>query len=286
MSDLEPSTMSEGSCSTAHKPFVEPFFRAECSIDDARATLIDAFLMTHYMHTNFPSVLQDTLSPRDIKFRRTASQETVCVLVDLDEHEDPCNPDARPSLYGNIPFNAYDSMLAPRPGSKESADWDEDRDTLYSKFDAVNSAAPYKNYRHIFEAMFYILLWCISDDVPGQTRAWMERNRHNPRNPLIPLLKRQKEREAFMWDPTEVFAEIKPEFAPLVEAWLRPLWQLVSEAHFACRTLTGETRREKLESILTFDRIVEILRHGADGAFDLRIASLIPVPGDDSDLDD
>jgi len=234
--------------------------------------------MTHYIHTNFPSVLNDTLSLRDLRFHRTPFQETVCVLVDLDGNEHPSNPDGRPSPHGTIPFNAYDSMLAPRPG--QSYDWDYDRPSFYSPHDGVNTAAPYKSYRHIFEALFYILLWCVSNAVPNQILGWMERG-HAQSHSLLRLLKHPKEREAFMWDATEVFAKVEPKFAPLIEAWLRPLWLLVSEAHFACRRLTEEEREEKLESMLTFNRAVEILR--ADGGFDLRIATLIPVPGEDSD---
>jgi hypothetical protein len=95
------------------------------------------------------------------------------------------------------------------------------------------------------------------------------------------MLKHPIARTTFMWDATAAFAEVQPEFAPLVEAWLRPLWSLVSDAHFACRCLTGEEKMEKLDRMLTLHRVVEILRAG--GGFDLRIATLIPVPGEDSD---
>ncbi|KAF7353719.1 hypothetical protein MVEN_01057100 [Mycena venus] len=269
----------EGSCSTTHKPFVEPLFPpSQLSVDDIRAVFIDAFLMTHYMHTKFPSVLQDTLSLRDLRFHRTASQETFCVIVDLDGNEHPSNPDGCPSTHGTIPFNAYDLILAPRPGSKPE-EWDYNRPSLYTSCDDVNTAAPYKSYRHILEALFYMLLWCVSNEVPKQTLGWMERGHHSS-HPLLSVLKHPKEREAFMWDASETFVQVQPEFATLIEAWLRPMWVLVSEAHFACRGRTGEERAEKLESMLAFNRIVKILR--GDGGFDLRIATSIPVPREDS----
>ncbi|KAJ7349028.1 hypothetical protein DFH08DRAFT_133966 [Mycena albidolilacea] len=246
----------DGSSSTGHKPFVEPLFPpAQISIEDVRAVFIDAFLMTHYLHTNHPSVLPDTLSPRNIRFHRAASQEAVCVIVDLDSHAHPSNPDARPSTHGTLPFNAYDLMPSLETPTKS------------------NSAAPYKRYRHILEALYYIFLWAVSSPV----QQWIDRGP----DALLRVLKHRIARTTFMWDATAAFAEVQPEFAPLVGAWLRPLWRLVSDAHFACRCLTGEEKMEKLDSMLTLDRVVEILRAG--GGFDLRIATLIPVPGEDSD---
>ncbi|KAJ7243415.1 hypothetical protein B0H12DRAFT_1325838 [Mycena haematopus] len=260
---------TDAPCSMTPKPFAEPLFRSQSSIDDVCAVIIDAFFTTHYMHTNFPSVLQDTLSPRDIKFRRTESQQTVCVLVDLDGHEHLSNPGGRPSPHGTVPFNAYDKML---DLLSRSTDCSEPND-------AVNSAAPYPRYRHVLEGLFYILLWCISVETPKQTRAWI---RGYGCRPLLLVMKHRKEREAFMWDPSQIFATIRPECAPLVQVWLRPLWLLLSEAHFACRSMTGEERAERLDSMLTFDRVVNILR-AYGGVSDLRIATLVPLPGCHSD---
>lgn len=227
------------------------------------------------MHINYPSVLPDTLSPRDIKFHRTASQEAVCVIVDLDSHAHPSNPDARPSTHGTVPFNAYDLMPGLETPTKSDGSY-----SLYSLDEKVNSAAPYKRYRHILEALYYIFLWAVSSPVQQQIMGWIDRGPAG-RYALLRMLKHPTTRTAFMWDATAAFAEVQPEFAPLVEAWLRPLWRLVSDAHFACRCLTGEEKMEKLDRMLTLHRVVEILRAG--GGFDLRIATLIPVPGGDSD---
>jgi hypothetical protein len=224
------------------------------------------------MHKNFPWVLNDTLSLGNIRFHRTPFQNTLGVLVDLDGLE------TEPSSHGTIPFNAYDLMLAPRSGISD--DWDYNRPSLHSPLEEVNAAAQYESYRHILEALFYILLWCVSN-VPDQTLGWME-NGHVLRHELLGLLKHPKERETFMWDASDVFAKIDANFEPLIEAWLRPLWLLVSEAHFACRRLPEEERNAKLEVMLTLNQVVKILR--ADGDFfDLRIAASIPVPGGDSD---
>ncbi|KAJ6500632.1 hypothetical protein C8R45DRAFT_1210375 [Mycena sanguinolenta] len=253
-----------------YKPFAEPLLFSQPSIDDVRAVIIDAFLTTHYLHTHFPSVLQDTFSPRDIKFRRTASQRTVCVLVDLDGHEHLSNPDGRPSPHGTIPFNAYDAMV-PRPWS--APDYSQ---SLYSEDDAVNSADPYTSYSRLLEALFYIVLWSISNKIPQQTKSWMRSGYYNTMDPLLLVLKHRKEREAFMWNPLSIFAAVRPEFAPLIDVWVGPLLTLVSQAHWTCRGMKGEERKEILESMLTFDKVLKILR--APGGFDLRIARLVPLP--------
>ncbi|KAJ6606368.1 hypothetical protein DFH09DRAFT_7056 [Mycena vulgaris] len=269
--DVDPSPSK-----TTQQPFAEPLFKpSQYSEEDVRAVFIEAILMTHYVHTNFPDVLNDTLSLRDIRFHRTASQDTVCVLVDLDGVEHPSNPGGRPSTHGIIPFNAYDQMLAPRVKSES---YYSDRPSLYTPSDEVNTAAPYRTYRHTLEALFYILLWCVLD-VPNQTMGWMERG-HVSLQKLLHIVKHPKERESFMWDATEIFARVGAEFAPLVEAWLRPLWVLVSEGHFVCRFMREEERSERLDGLLTFSKVVAILR--GEGDLNLRIAALIPVPADDS----
>lgn len=232
------------------------------------------------MHENFPDLLNDTLSLSNIMFHRTASQEAVCILVDLDGIEHPSNPEGRPSPHGTIPFNAYDRMLVKR-GKTSPDSWDYKRASLYTPNDEVNTASPYRRYRHIFEALFYILLWCISG-VPDQTLGWMERG-HVRRDEFLCLLKHPKERESFMWDATEIFARIGTQFEPLIEAWLKPLWMLVSEAHFTCRNMPEEDRCDRLDGLLTLNKVVEIIR--GEGDHDLRIAALIPLPsGEDSDM--
>ncbi|KAJ7778623.1 hypothetical protein DFH07DRAFT_1056052 [Mycena maculata] len=283
MSQPEPE-LSDSATSTSMKSrqvFVEPLFDpSSYTIKDVRAVFTDMILMTHYVHSNFPDLLNDTLSLSNIRFDRRASGETVGVLVDLDGVEHPSNPLGHPSTHGTIPFTAYDLLVQRRKKSESS--WNDERSSLHTAKEVVNAAAPYDRYCHILEALFYILLWCISD-VPNQTLGWMELG-HVARHQLLCLVKHPKERESFMWDATDAFAQISAEFQPLIEVWLIPLWMLLSEAQFACRLVPDEQKSEKLDGILTWDKIADIIR--GEGVNDLRIAALIPVPGeDDSDSD-
>ncbi|KAJ6546930.1 hypothetical protein B0H19DRAFT_1032286 [Mycena capillaripes] len=174
-------------------------------------------------------------------------------------------------------------MLAPR--GEASNKWYH-RPSLYSPCDGVNTAAPYQTYRHIAEALFYLLLWCVSSGVSdgmsgwtGQTMEWIECG-YVELHPLLRVLKHRKEREAFMWDPAEMFAKIDAQFVPLA-GWVWPLWRLLSDAHFWCRFCPKEKKNRHLDSVLTFNKIVKIIR--GNGDFDLRIGTLLPLPCEDSD---
>ncbi|KAJ7491196.1 hypothetical protein FB451DRAFT_634014 [Mycena latifolia] len=277
MADTQTSSSSRSvNVKTAKQPFVEPLLNpSSYSLEDVRAVFIDAILITHYVHTHFPYVLNDTLSIRDIRFHRTASQDAVCVLVDLDGVEHPSNESGRPSSHGTIPFTAYDMMHRVQP---DSGYYDSDRPSLYTPAEDVNPAAPYRAYRHILEGLFYMLLWCVSG-VPNQTLGWMERG-HVARHELLRVVKHPKDRESFMWDATHIFAGVSAKFKPLVEAWLRPFWMLLSEGHFLCRFLHKEERSKKLGEMVTVNQVIDSLR-GED--VDVRIAALIPLPADKSD---
>ncbi|KAJ7090376.1 hypothetical protein B0H15DRAFT_262268 [Mycena belliarum] len=274
-------------------PFAEPLLKpASYNLEDVRSVFIDAFLtctsclslihitartnaLAHYVHTNFPNLLNDTLSVGDIRFHRTESQGAVCVLVDLDGIEHPSNPTGRPSSRGTIPFNAYDRTRQPEDADPRSEPYNP---SLYTPAEDVNTGAPYRTYRHILEALFFMLLWCVSD-VPNQTLGWMERG-HVSRHELLRVLKHPRDREAFMWDATSVFKGVGAEFAPLIEAWLRPLWVQLSEAHFLCRLMAEDDRNRKLDDFLTFNKLLDILR---TGDADARIPALIPIPDEDFD---
>ncbi|KAJ7677251.1 hypothetical protein B0H17DRAFT_1207166 [Mycena rosella] len=228
------------------QPFARPLFPpSPYSIEDVRATFLGAILT---MHANFPNVLNDTLSLSDIKFRRTASQDTVCIFVDLDGLEHPSNPSGRPSTHGSLPFNAYDRMHALRDSP------DNHGDELAGGERERGRAVP-------------------------PTLGWLEWGHVDP-NALFRVLKHPKDRESFMWDAAEIFGAVRAEFKPLVEAWLQPIWVLLSEARFSCRFLPEEEKSAKLDRVLTLNRVLDILQRKGD--FDVRMAALIPVPADGS----
>lgn len=174
-------------------------------------------MLVHYHAFKTGKILHRDLSENNLMLRRSKDGTIIGVLNDWDmssrvDEAGYAIPSITNHLIGTLPFMAYQ---------------------------LVTTRKPKHAYRHDLESFFYILVWAaILYDLKAKTRGPM------PKDSMLKdwtqptdegsLIAHSHAKMDFLEVPDtyeSIFAEIRPEYADLLNKWIKPLHALFMEAY-------------------------------------------------------